>query len=623
MIKIATAQLTIVPGNIRENFSRIEKEIALAKAAGADLLVLPELCLTGYLIGDLWDQSAFLRECEAYNEKLAAASRGLALVWGSCAIDWSRHGDDGRVRKYNAAFAAADGRFLEASGGRPYVIKTLLPNYREFDDRRYFTSALEAAREEGIAEYNRPFDLPLPSGETLRAGVLLCEDSWDENYADRPMDLLARQGAELLLNLSASPFTLGKNEKRHRMLRAATRRLSLPMLYVNRRGLENNGKCCYTYDGMTAAYTADGTLAGEAAPYGEARSGFLFEKETGNLRPARPMPPTEKEMLLPALRYGVRGFLDAIGAERIVIGVSGGIDSAVGAALYRSVLPAENVLLVNTPTRFNSETTKNLAARLAANLGSPYVTIPIGDFVDETVATLGGVKISTQKGERALTLSPFMCENIQARDRSARVLAALAASFGGVFTCNANKTEFSVGYATLYGDMAGALAATADLWKHQVYALGRALNDFYGAPVIPEGIFTVKPSAELSDAQAVDKGLGDPLIYDYHDYLLRSFIEPWERKTPEDILAWYAAGTLEKEIGTPFRVSDIFQTPADFIADLEKWWNLFAGFAVAKRIQSPPLLAVSRRPYGYDLREAQLRPYYTDRYLKLKEKLLS
>lgn len=626
MIKIQTSQLPILPGQIRENFKLIEKEIAIAKERGADLLVLPEMCLTGYLIGDLWDQTAFLRECEAYNEKIAALAQGLAIIWGSCAVDWGKHQDDGRVRKYNAAFAAQDGHFLKTfDQERPYVIKTLLPSYRQFDDRRYFTSAIEAAREadEHISEFNQPFVLSFHDGtEVLRAGVLLCEDSWDENYRDYPMDILDQHGADLFLNLSASPFTLGKNDKRHRMLRAVTKRLRIPMLYVNHRGLQNNGKDCYTFDGMTAAYSKDGELLGEAAPYTEERSEFYFDIEPRTLTPAMPMPPHTGDMLLPALRYGVSEFLSAIHVDKVVIGVSGGIDSAVNAALYRSILPADHLLLVNTPTRFNSETTKSLAKELASNLGSPYVTVPIGNFVDETVAALDGLTISTQKGNETLHLTSFMKENIQARDRSARILAALAASFGGVFTCNANKTEFSVGYATLYGDMAGALAATADLWKHQVYALGRALNDWYGSTVIPEGIFTVKPSAELSDAQAVDKGLGDPMIYDYHDYLLRSFIEPWERKTPEDILRWYAEGNLEKEIGTPLKVSDIFPQAKDFIADLEKWWNLFAGFAVAKRIQSPPLIAISRRPYGYDLRESQLTPYYTDGYLKLKQKLL-
>ena len=626
MIKIATAQLEVRPGNIRENWKAIEKEIALAREEGAALLVLPEMCLTGYLIGDLWDQTAFLKECEAYNARIAAASQDLVILWGSCAIDWSRRQDDGRVRKYNAAFAAAGGHFLCPEGlSRPYTVKTLLPNYRQFDDRRYFTSAIEATREEGVplSDWLRPYLLPLPGGITLRAGVLLCEDSWDENYPVHPMDILARSLPDLFFNLSSSPFTLGKNDKRHRMLSARLASLHIPMLYVNHRGLQNNGKTCYTFDGMTAAYEADGHLAGEAVPYEEERSLFLFSPETKQLRPGRPMPPHEGSLLLPALRYGVSSFLSSIGASRVVIGVSGGIDSAVGAALYRSILPADRLLLVNTPTRFNSETTKTLAAELARRLGAPYVTIPIGSFIDDTIKALDGLPISAAGKEQTLTLSPFMEENIQARDRSARVLAALSAAFGGIFTCNANKTELSIGYATLYGDMAGALAATADLWKYQVYELGRDLNAWYEEPVIPEGIFTVKPSAELSPAQDVDQGLGDPLIYDYHDYLIRSFIEPWERKTPEDILRWYAEGRLEKEIGTPLSVKDLFPTAEAFIKDLEKWWHLFAGFAVAKRIQAPPLLAISRRPYGYDLRESQVRPYYTDAYLALKKALLS
>lgn len=625
MIRIITAQLDIRPGDIRANREQIEEEIRRAKDAGADILVLPEMCLTGYLIGDLWDQTAFLRECEAANARIAAAARGLTIVWGSCAVDWDRIQDDGRVRKYNAAFAAADGRFLAPRGSRrPYAVKTLLPNYRQFDDRRYFTPAAAAAAEDGLSlsAFLQPFDLPAKDGP-VAAGVLLCEDSWDENYRTHPMDLLAAHGPDLFFNLSASPFTLGKNDKRHRMLTAALSRLHVPMLYVNCRGLQNNGKDCYTFDGMTAAYDADGRLAGEAAPYEEARSSFLFDRASRTLAPEAPMPPRTGSLLLPALRYGVSRFLADIGASRAVIGVSGGIDSAVNAALYRSVLPADRLLLVNTPTRFNSETTKGLAADLAARLGAPYVTIPIGDFVDRTADTLASLTIRTADGEKNLAPSSFMRENMQARDRSARILAALAASFGGVFTCNANKTEFTIGYATLYGDMAGALAATADLWKHQVYQTGRALNEWFGEAVIPEGTFAIRPSAELSDAQAVDKGLGDPLVYDYHDYLFRAFVEPWERKTPEDILRWYADGTLEQNIGTPLAVHDLFPDAASFIADLEKWWKLFAGFAVAKRIQSPPLIAVSRRPYGYDLRESQLAPYFTDAYLALKEKLLA
>ena len=268
--------------------------------------------------------------------------------------------------------------------------------------------------------------------------------------------------------------------------------------------------------------------------------------------------------------------------------------------------------------------TKSLAKELADNIGCLYTVIPVQDSLELTRRQFAAAEL-TQKDQPAghLELSDFIEENIQARDRSSRILAAAAAAFGGVFTCNANKAELSVGYATLYGDSAGFLAATADLWKHQVYDLARYLNEtVFGREVVPQGSIDIVPSAELSSKQDITKGQGDPLVYPYHDYLFRAFIERWQRATPQTILEWYLAGTLEENLGCSVKVADLFATPADFIADLEKWWRLIAGFAVAKRIQSPPLLSVSRRSFGYDLREAQLTPYYTTRYEELKAQIL-
>lgn len=173
------------------------------------------------------------------------------------------------------------------------------------------------------------------------------------------MSILAKKDISLFLNLSASPFTLGKNEKRHRMLGDALSKLHIPMIYVNQRGLQNNGKTCYTFDGMTAAYDKEGNLIAETRPYEEPHCLFLFHRDSGNLMSEKPMAPFQGSMLLPALRYGVRKFLSAIHVAKVVIGVSGGIDSAVNAALYRSVLPKDHLLLVNTPTRFNSKMTKD------------------------------------------------------------------------------------------------------------------------------------------------------------------------------------------------------------------------------------------------------------------------
>ena len=277
------------------------------------------------------------------------------------------------------------------------------------------------------------------------------------------------------------------------------------------------------------------------------------------------------------------------------------------------------------PSCYNSDTTKSLAKELADNIGCLYTVIPVQDSLEltrkqfrETVLHQG------EKEKGSLALTSFIEENIQARDRSSRILAAAAASFGGVFTCNANKAETSVGYATLYGDSAGYLAATADLWKHQVYELAHYLNDeVFGRHVVPQGSIDIVPSAELSNKQDITKGQGDPLIYPYHDYLFAAFVERWQRATPESILTWYLDGTLEKNIGCTVDVHQLFPTAKEFIDDLERWWRLLSGFAVAKRIQSPPILSISRRPFGNALREAQLTPYFTTRYLELKERVLS
>jgi len=213
---------------------------------------------------------------------------------------------------------------------------------------------------------------------------------------------------------------------------------------------------------------------------------------------------------------------------------------------------------------------------------------------------------------------------VQARDRSSRLLAALAAAFGGVFTCNANKAEATVGYTTLYGDLAGYLAALADLWKGEVYALGRYLNAaVFQREVIPAGCFDLTPSAELGLGQAVDKGLGDPLIYPYHDCLFASWVEAWQRTTPEEILEWYLAGTLERQLGYAGKLADLFPSAREFIADLERWWLQYNGMGVAKRIQAPPVLAIKRRAFGFDHREAQLAGWFSSRYLELKKQALA
>jgi len=627
LLNIALAQMEVIPGHPDKNAAKMLELTEEAKAKRAQIVIFPEMAIPGYFLGDTWESDAFVADCEAYGQEIIKAAQGIVVMFGNIAVDWAKKNNDGRVRKYNAFFTAQNGKALFPDNmPYPFAIKTLMPNYREFDDTRHFFSLQKLARELGTTPDRliSPVTLKI-DGQKRRIGCLLCEDGWSDNYELTPLILLKRQKPiDFYVNISSSPYTLGKNEKRHRLFAAEAKEVGAPLVYVNNTGLQNNGKTIYTFDGSSTVYAADGHIALECAPYEESLP--LVDVENLPTEETKQTPQSDIGHIHRALAYGIEHFLAAIGLKKAVVGVSGGIDSAVAAALYAEVLGADNVLLVNMPSRFNSDTTKNLSAKLAGNLGCPYAIIPIQESVELTVKQLSETEINSPRGNspKHLTVSSFVTENIQARDRGARILAGAAAAFGGGFTCNANKAEMTVGYSTLYGDQAGFLAALADLWKHQVYDLARYLNEeVYRREVIPQGIIDIVPSAELSDKQNVDEGKGDPLCYPYHDYLFRALVEHWQKASPQDLLTWYAEGKLAEKIGcAPDLINKLFPTAKDFIADLERWWNLFTGLAVAKRIQAPPVLAVSRRAYGFDHREAQNGTYYTKKYLELKARLL-
>lgn len=656
MIRIGMGQIEITPGNPLKNKTTILQAVQYAKALRLDVLVLPEMAISGYMIGDLWDQPAFVNECLRFGEEIIKASSDLAIIFGNVAVDPNAKNMDGRVRKFNAIYIAQHGQLVQPSHCHyPFIIKTLSPNYRFFNEARYFTDLRDIAFEENrsVQDMLSIVTLSGSNGKTFNIAPLLCEDSWDDNYSLSPTKLLYEKSLktgediDAFINISASPFTLGKNERRHRLFQDRAREMRIPIFYINAVGIQNNGKSICTFDGQSTYYSADGSIAEQLPAFeGTVKPVILRGKndsfsilpslsasnqeqtKTEHTKPHHTKTNytkeanSEVEQIYKALHFGLTKFLEQTGIKKVVIGASGGIDSAVNAALYASVLSPSQVYLVNMPSRFNSAMTKDLARDLAHNLGCPYAICPVQDSLELTTEQLDSLQFEGPTGTETLNISSFVKENIQARDRSSRILAGIAAGLNGAFTCNGNKTELSIGYATLYGDMAGFLAATGDLWKYQVYDLAHYLNEVvYKREVIPEGTISVIPSAELSDEQDITKGQGDPLQYEYHDRLFRSFIEPWNRMTPEDILEAYVENRLEDLLQLPKPVSAYFETQEAFIADLERWWNMQSGMAVAKRIQSPPIIVVSRRAFGGDLQESQMKPYYTEKYFKLKESL--
>ena len=627
MLKVGLAQMEVIPGRPDLNTDKMLVMIAEAKANHTDLIIFPEMAIPGYIVGDLWEQESFLHDCETYGDIIKDASEGICIMFGNVGLDWRLKNNDGRVRKYDAFFIAKDQKFWgDDNFIYPFRIKTLQPNYREFEDDRHFYSLIRLASEWGMPaeDYLKPVQVPF-GDEVWAFGCLLCEDGWSDDYPVKPISVLGQHRVDLLIDISCSPFTSGKNSKRNRMFSRQVQDVDIPLIYVNNVGLQNNGKTVYTFDGNSTVYNRIGKVVKYCPAFEEALE--YIEVDQINKLPVISSPDDFAiEAIYQALVYGTKKFLTAIGVKKVVIGLSGGIDSAVAAALYTKVLGPERVYLVNMPSVFNSQTTKSLAFQLAENLGCKFADIGIQDSVDHTVAQLNSteiIQLGTGSIERCTVSQPVM-ENIQARDRSARILAGLAASVGGGFTCNANKTELTVGYCTLYGDEGGFLAALADLWKYQVYELADYFNKkVFGRAVIPQGIIKLKPSAELSRDQAVDEGKGDPIIYPYHDFLFRAFVERWSRATPEDILGWYLKDSLEEQIGcAPGLVRETFPTDQAFVEDLERWWKLYMGMGVAKRIQAPPVLAVSRRAFGFDHRESQMGWYLSKRYLEMKKELL-
>lgn len=605
---ISISQMNVLAGQPEKNLRQMKRDMTIAKEQGSELIVFPELALPGYMLGDEWENDTFVRECEDMNTEIIDETRRLTLatIWGNVKTDSTKVNEDGRLRKYNAGFVAQNGILVPGGVTEGLIIKTLMPNYREFRDKRHFTSLRDLAFEEGkslweMGEYFEPFELVI-DGVKRRVGVIICEDMWDDDYAIKPVKLLKENGADMIVNISASPFGIGKQSKRDRLL--ARQSEGVEIIYANNVGVQNNGKNVFVFDGASPVYR-DGKKVFQTPGFQE----WVFQVDESITNGEQ-----EIEKIATALITGFRDFMKSIGQKKVVIGLSGGIDSAVVAALAVLALGPENVTAVNMPSEYNSDTTKGLAKNLAEELGIEYRIVPIQESVDFTRAQIEGVfGVSTEW---------LVAENIQARDRGSRVLAWVAASLGAVFTNNGNKTEVAQWYATLYGDVNGSIAPIADLYKTQVFELARYLGTKYNFSTL-EKICDIPPSAELSRDQSVDEWKGDPFIFEYHDKLLYQLIEM--RRDPGDILEALETWKLDALIGAPKPIigpDGYFADKESFILDLERIWKNYK-ISYFKRVQAPPILTVSRRAFWYDLEESQNGVYFSRKYTTIKNRILS
>ena len=389
--RIALVQMEVKPGRPDLNAASMLRSIREARGRGAEVVVFPELCISGYIVGDLWEVDELAADFAGYSEDIRSASEGVTVLFGNVAVDRARIGEDGRLRKYNAVYVCSDGEYVSRPGlpeGLPPGVqpKTLHPNYRFFDDDRHFYSLRKLAAAEGRSVYDWmvPFEVTLRDGRRFRFGVQLCEDIWCQDYScgGDILDTLAayrEREAQAVFNLSSSPWTWRKNDKRNRVVRDILERSPLPFFYVNQVGAQNNGKNIVVFDGDSTFYCSDGTVRCRARSWKE----DLILLDPGGETSAPPAPEAaapeeaEVEAVYCAIRTGLR-HLDHVrgGENRFLVGVSGGIDSSVVACMLERTFGAGRVFAVNMPTRHNAGVTRDNARLLCERLGGRLPQLP-------------------------------------------------------------------------------------------------------------------------------------------------------------------------------------------------------------------------------------------------------
>jgi NAD+ synthase (glutamine-hydrolysing) len=603
-MRIAIAQLNIKAGDIDSNLVNMKMLIDQAKHQGADLIVFPEMCVGGYLIADRYLQKEFVELLLSANDIIKSWSNDIGILWGNLyTMEGGKTNRDGRFNRFNAAYFAYDQQWVDHENLlMPGIyLKHCLPDYRFFDDSRYFKSGLELSNELKMA----PDALISPfifkrENKSLRIGAEVCEDLWSKDYPVDPTLAYVKHGVDLIINISSSPWTLNKEQSRIKRIREHQANLDdkmVKILYVNACGMQNTGKNVLLFDGDSTLYNEFGDIQIEANDAFEQE--LLVFKLTDRIQAQ-----AQENKLLKGLLTAIKEFDKQLLGGQLpwIIGMSGGIDSALNTVLLVKALGNKRVIGYNMASRYNSDQTKNIAKELAERLKIEYHEGSIETLTQATNQTLTSYQIDPR--EDGL---PY--ENIQARLRG-HLLNSFAAYKGGVVCNNGNKVELALGYATLYGDTIGALSILGDLTKVQIFDLCKSVNAFYQDDLIDPSLigelkkgrydFGLMPSAELKENQI------DPMKWGYHDWLVQ-YLTEYPSHHPISWLKAYKDGSWKKSPVYDVMVAYGLDKPKAYALDMI-WFMKAWQKAVFKRIQFPPIITVSRGSFGFDYRESQL-PY--------------
>ena len=531
-IKFCLAQLNFKIGDFEGNTAKIADTIFNAKQKGADLVIFSEMSVCGYMPDDLLDYPWFVEKCEQSLEAVAQSCQGIAAIVGGV----MRNPNKGRLLQ-NVVCFMQNGKIQHVTA------KTLLPTYDVFNESRYFEPASNS---------------DLINFKGIQIGIAICEDIWDIyndfEYQKSPGTILKDLGADIIINPSASPFHLGKQSLRNRVFSGQASRFDIPVLYANQVGIHTE----LLFDGSSRAINSNGEIALQLPEFQESISYIDFENNQFVSSKTLPVEPDEIETLHRALIFGIKDYFQKMGFKKAVLGSSGGIDSAVVQALLSEALGSENVLAILMPSQFSSDGSVNDAKALSVNLGNPFEIIPIKHIFDQYSDSLS----SLFEG-REFNVAE---ENLQARSRGV-LLMAISNKFGNILINTSNKSEMSVGYSTLYGDMCGSLSVLGDVYKGQVYALARYINR--NQVIIPQEIIDKAPSAELRPGQKDSDSLPE---YGVLDEILRLYIEG--RKSKDEItMEGYDSQTVEKIVN---------------MVNANEY----------KRYQAPPIIRVSSKAFG-------------------------